>query len=85
MKVTHKIVSISVAAVVSVIVIVMLQQMTMSNLLELEQQEVKVNIIRGDMLMLRRNEKDFLARKTLKYKNKFNKNYKVIKEHAGEL
>ncbi len=37
--------------------------------------------LKADMLMLRRNEKDFLARKSLKYRDKFQKNAKVLKEH----
>ena len=37
--------------------------------------------LKADMLMLRRNEKDFLARKSLKYRDKFQKNAKVLKQH----
>ena len=37
--------------------------------------------LKADMLMLRRNEKDFLARKSLKYRDKFQKNTNALKQH----
>jgi len=37
--------------------------------------------LKADMLMLRRNEKDFLARKTLKYRDKFQKNANILRQH----
>jgi methyl-accepting chemotaxis protein len=47
--------------------------------------ESRIEKLRGDMLMLRRNEKDFLLRKNLKYKDKFLKNYKIAIENAKQL
>jgi len=49
--------------------------------------DVKLSISQLDvtMLTLRRNEKDFLARKTLKYQKKFNKNFSVLKENIVNL
>ena len=44
-----------------------------------------VSKLEADMLMLRRNEKDFLARKDIKYKDKFAKNVKVLKADAKIL
>ncbi len=41
--------------------------------------------IESDMLMLRRNEKDFLARKALKYKTRFIENARVMQTHIREL
>ncbi|MCP3867324.1 MAG: HAMP domain-containing protein [Gammaproteobacteria bacterium] len=37
--------------------------------------------LRGDMLMLRRNEKDFMLRQNLKYQEKFEKNYGTLLEN----
>ncbi len=37
------------------------------------------------MLMLRRNEKDFLARNDLKYQGKFEKNYTLLMSHVDEM
>jgi methyl-accepting chemotaxis protein len=48
---------------------------------ELEHLSTKMRLaerINIDLLMLRRNEKDFLARKDLKYVDKFNKNYQAL-------
>ena len=39
----------------------------------------------SDMLMLRRNEKDFLLRNNLKYLNKFKKNYALMQNHIQQL
>ncbi len=85
MKIAYKIFGISLASVIAIIVIVLFQQSSMNTLIDLEQQQSKVNTLRVNMLMLRRNEKDFLARKTLKYQNKFNDNYTVIQQHTKEL
>jgi methyl-accepting chemotaxis protein len=47
--------------------------------------ETKVEKLKSDMLMLRRNEKDFLLRKNLKYRDKFIKNYKILLNDAQTL
>jgi len=41
--------------------------------------------IRGDMLMLRRNEKDFLARLDLKYEQKFSDNLAILLANTDKL
>ncbi|MGK0476325.1 MAG: methyl-accepting chemotaxis protein, partial [Oleispira sp.] len=41
--------------------------------------------IRGDMLMLRRNEKDFLARLDLKYEQKFSDNLAILLTDTDKL
>ena len=40
--------------------------------------ESKIEKLQSDMLMLRRNEKDFILRKDLKYKQKFEKNINIL-------
>jgi methyl-accepting chemotaxis protein len=45
----------------------------------------KVEQLRGDVLMLRRNEKDFIMRKNLKYKDEFLKNYQILIKNAKTL
>ena len=42
-------------------------------------------LIHSDMLMLRRNEKDFLARKDMKYVATFNENTELTQQHIQEL
>ncbi|MCU7819375.1 MAG: hypothetical protein KZQ57_11040, partial [gamma proteobacterium symbiont of Lucinoma myriamae] len=39
----------------------------------------------SDMLMLRRNEKDFLLRNDLKYLDKYNKNFIIMQENISQL
>lgn len=41
--------------------------------------------VRSDMLMLRRNEKDFLARNNLKYRDKFEKNFALLEQKVSSL
>jgi len=47
--------------------------------------ETHVAEMKADMLMLRRNEKDFLLRNTLKYQDKFLKNYNISLQTAENL
>jgi len=52
---------------------------------DLGKAEAYVSKLEADMLMLRRNEKDFLARKALKYKEKFQKNVIKLKEDVNQM
>jgi len=52
---------------------------------DLGKAEAYVSKLEADMLMLRRNEKDFLARKALKYKEKFQKNVTKLKEDVNQM
>jgi len=58
---------------------------SINNVKELAKAETVVTKIETDMLTLRRNEKDFLLRKTLKYKTKFNANVTILNEDAKIL
>jgi methyl-accepting chemotaxis protein len=53
--------------------------------IELEQEEVALMKVEAGMLMLRRNEKDFLARMDLKYLDKFNHNHEALTAMVHEL
>ncbi|APW64591.1 hypothetical protein LPB137_01430 [Poseidonibacter parvus] len=44
-----------------------------------------IETLKADMLMLRRNEKDFILRKDLKYLDKFNKNVVVLHKNVNSL
>jgi len=46
--------------------------------------EVKLNQLTVDMLMLRRNEKDFMLRKLVKYLDKHDRNYAVFSQHLHQ-
>ncbi len=47
--------------------------------------QTKVEELKSDMLMLRRNEKDFLLRKDMKYKEKFFKNTLILHHNVSSL
>lgn len=85
MKIAHKILGISVVSIAGITLIVLVQKISMTSIMHLERQLATINTLRADMLMLRRNEKDFLARKTLKYQKKFNKNYLKLEKNIIQL
>lgn len=51
----------------------------------LKDTSIMTSRVEADMLTLRRNEKDFLARTDIKYQGKFAKNYSKLEENVGEL
>ena len=57
----------------------------LSNTGALQDIRVKVSDIESGMLTLRRNEKDFLARKDLKYRDKFANNYEALQGEVASL
>ena len=58
---------------------------SINNVKELSKAETIVTKLSTDMLTLRRNEKDFLLRKDVKYKEKFNSNVNVFNNDAKLL
>jgi len=50
-----------------------------------QQVSLDISQIESSMLMLRRNEKDFLARKDLKYYGKFKNNYQILQDKLYKL
>ncbi|HIC10497.1 MAG TPA: HAMP domain-containing protein [Campylobacterales bacterium] len=62
-----------------------LSQIAIEKTNRLNQGKVLVAKLEADMLMLRRNEKDFLARKDLKYKKKFLKNVQILYQDVKKL
>ena len=52
---------------------------------ELDEGKLYIETLKSDMLMLRRNEKDFILRKDLKYFDLYNKNIDVLHTHSKEL
>lgn len=71
--------------VVAFLILLILQQVSSSSLLGLKHDEVLSREINSGMLMLRRNEKDFLARNQMKYHKKFTGNYNKLQEKVTEL
>jgi len=74
-KISHKLYG---AAGITVFLLFVLTVVAYSSMTGLENLHNATGLLknsRSDMLMLRRNEKDFLMRKQLKYKDKFDKNF----------
>ena len=63
----------------------MLNHYTAKRIAELGNIRLQVSELTGGMLMLRRNEKDFLARNNLRYAKKFTNNYRKLKTKVAQL
>ncbi|MCK5110146.1 MAG: methyl-accepting chemotaxis protein [Arcobacteraceae bacterium] len=72
-------------SVFGLMVLTILLNTSITSTNELDGATAKIEELNADMLMLRRNEKDFLARKDIKYKGKFEKNVKVLQNDANKL
>ena len=66
-------------------ILLFLLTISLNDLEELKNAQTKVEKLNSDMLMLRRNEKDFLMRKDIKYKGKFDKNIKILQKDSKAL
>lgn len=64
---------------------VILVQYSAATLVELEEDRLLAEQLNSDMLLLRRHEKDFLARLDLKYTEKFASSYQVMAERGEHL
>ena len=71
--------------VITIVSLGWLSQYTSASLHKLSEIQADVLRIENGMLMLRRNEKDFLARKALKYNDKFNKNHQTLTSRLSML
>ncbi|MCP4010651.1 MAG: hypothetical protein GY726_14215 [Proteobacteria bacterium] len=84
-SIKRKKVFVAVLVLASIGVMAMLQYHVVSNLQSLVALPVLVSDIKSDMLTLRRNEKDFLARKDLLYRQKFLDNYDLMQRNLQIL
>ncbi|WP_051906836.1 methyl-accepting chemotaxis protein [Methylomarinum vadi] len=62
-----------------------LQQYAFRHLEQLKDSQILVSDIKSGMLMLRRNEKDFIVRKDPSYVTKFKKNYQETRDNTDKL
>ena len=85
LSIERKTVFVALLIFVSIVVMATLQYRAVSNYRSLVQIRVLVSDIQSNMLTLRRNEKDFLARKDLRYRQKFVDNYNVIQANVQGL
>ncbi|PLY09167.1 MAG: hypothetical protein C0626_09170 [Arcobacter sp.] len=67
---------ISVAGLISLIIFFYFSSLKIETL---DENKLMIEVLKSDMLMLRRNEKDFILRKDIKYVDEFNKNIEEIR------
>ena len=80
-----KLTLLAVLAGVGMLAMVAIQNNMLQGLEQLEEIQLLVGDIESGMLMLRRNEKDFLARKDLKYKEKYIQNAQLLQDRIQQL
>ena len=85
MSIKIKLLSIIIAITVSILVSISTMQWSVSTLISLSDGLNLSQLLKSDMLMLRRNEKDFLLRSDLKYLARFNKNYDILQANIEQL
>lgn len=80
-----KLIIVAFIASLGMMILVGNQFWTSNHVSALQNIRVLVSDIETGMLTLRRNEKDFLARKNLKYQDKFSKNYTKLQNNIQQL
>lgn len=85
MTVRAKLIWLGVLVAVAIVLQLVVQRYAMNTIIALEQQKASVAKIEAGMLTLRRNEKDFMARNDLKYRDKFEKNYQSLQSQVTYL
>lgn len=69
----------------SMISMLTIGQYTLKKVQEFNRVSINTSLVETGMLMLRRNEKDFLARNDLTYKDKFENNYTALEQRVISL
>jgi len=72
-------------SVIGVITLVIIFYFSSTKIESLDTNKIYLETLKSDMLMLRRNEKDFILRKDLKYLDEFNKNVSILQENVKKL
>jgi len=85
LSIKNKFTAASVLVFASIVGILIIEQSTTTKIKNYEILEVAITRIEADMLYLRRNEKDFLSRNDMKYKDKFEKNYQKLNGNLEKL
>lgn len=85
LTIKHKFILAGTLAFITILSILLLGQYSNSTLGKFGNIILGLNKIESGMLMLRRNEKDFLARKDLKYQDKFQANFETMQAQASGL
>ncbi|MDP2560218.1 methyl-accepting chemotaxis protein [Psychrobium sp. 1_MG-2023] len=85
MQIKHKLTLSTALLVLSLIIMLILETYSINTMNRLVEGVKTADAIDKDVLQLRRNEKDFLARKDEKYVKKFDKNISKLMTHTQEL
>ncbi len=85
LTVKHKFILAGALAFASMMSMLFLGQYSTQKIKSFDAVSLEISRVESGMLMLRRNEKDFLARNDLKYKGKFEKNFTVLEESVSTL
>lgn len=85
MSMKQRLIMVAVVTTVSLFTVLGLGNHATHTVERLDQNTILVNEIAADMLMLRRNEKDFMARNDLKYQDKFNNNMGIMQSKLDRL
>jgi len=78
LSITNKMLLIGTLIVISVSIMLVSEFRSIHHIEKLEKIRIDIDQIQIGMLLLRRNEKDFIARLDLKYQDKFSKNIEKI-------
>lgn len=85
MSIKLKLLFIAAAITISMIVSIIMMQVSVNTFASLSDTQNLEQQLKSDMLMLRRNEKDFLLRSDLKYLHKFNTNFALMLDNINQL
>ncbi len=85
LTIKHKFILAGVLTFVSMLSILSIGLFTTTEFKKFGDIGLAITKIESGMLMLRRNEKDFLSRKNLKYQAKFNNNYETLQTRVNSL
>ncbi|WP_373035886.1 methyl-accepting chemotaxis protein [Sulfurimonas sp.] len=80
-----RLMAVSVMFMLSFLILGIFSYLSSKDMEELSQIKYEVKNVETTILKLRRNEKDFLSRKTLKYQEKFQKNHKQLVQSLEKL
>lgn len=85
MSLKKKFIIVGLLVLLSMVSILTINQYTLKKIQQFNNVSLNASLLETDMLMLRRNEKDFLARNELQYQNNFEQNYTHLQQRIGIL
>lgn len=85
MSLKKKFIIVGLLVLLSMVSILAINQYTLKKIQQFNNVSLNASLLETDMLMLRRNEKDFLARNELQDQNNFEQNYTHLQQRIGIL